>query len=228
MRVLDVGANSGLYAMLAGRLAGPDGWRWALEPAPDMFSLLLEIVARPGRCPSLRDGCRGGRQRGDDAPRRRRGLSVTRTATWLPTGRRRPRAGSRPTTLDALEGEHRLAPLDFLKLDVEGGEYFGAARRAGAARGERRARHHVRVGRAVARARRPPSRGRFRLAPSFGFEVYAEGPFPRLAVWSTRPALEGHALGRAGPAPTAASSSRLAICRSRGGAVPDRDTSSGV
>jgi hypothetical protein len=40
MRVLDVGANSGLYSIFANRFVGDEGHVWALEPSAETFSLL--------------------------------------------------------------------------------------------------------------------------------------------------------------------------------------------
>jgi len=122
MRVVDVGANAGLYSILAGRLVGDEGQVWALEPSSDTFSLLLENLELNAPLPvtPLRVAL-------GDAPKTMRlvsesgfgdayryvvddsASSVQGESVWV-------------ATLDTLDAEHSLAPVDFIKLDIEGGE----------------------------------------------------------------------------------------------------------
>lgn len=122
MRVADVGANSGLYSILAGGLVGPHGHVWALEPSTEMFSLLLENIELNGPLPvtslsvavsDVEEPMRLVADRGfGDAYRYTVPAATELEGEVVPV-----------VTLDSLEAEHGLAPLDFLKLDIEGGEY---------------------------------------------------------------------------------------------------------
>ena len=122
MRVADVGANSGLYSILAGGLVGPSGHVWAIEPSREMFSLLVENIALNGPLPvtplgvavsDAEEPMRLVADRGFGDAYRYLVTAATKVEGEI----------VRTVTLDALEGEHGLAPLDFLKLDIEGGEY---------------------------------------------------------------------------------------------------------
>ncbi|MCA1659121.1 MAG: FkbM family methyltransferase [Verrucomicrobiaceae bacterium] len=46
MRIVDVGANVGLYALLMAQLAGPDGSVLAFEPEPNLFAMLVANCTR--------------------------------------------------------------------------------------------------------------------------------------------------------------------------------------
>jgi FkbM family methyltransferase len=122
MRVADVGANSGLYSILAGGLVGPNGHVWAMEPSTETFSLLLENIALNGPLPvtplgvavsDAEESMRLVAERGfGDAYR-----------FLVPAATEFEGEVVRTVTLDSLQAKHDLAPLDFLKLDIEGGEY---------------------------------------------------------------------------------------------------------
>ena len=120
MQVADIGANVGYYTVLTSRLVGPSGRVFAFEPAPKNFELLLKNLET--------NGCRNVRpfqvalssQSGTGT------LYLDGSATGNPSmsGDNVPdKAGEvqvQTVTLDeALSGE---APIDFLKIDVQGAE----------------------------------------------------------------------------------------------------------
>jgi FkbM family methyltransferase len=127
MTFIDVGANIGLYSILAQKRVGPTGTVWAFEPSEESFRRLQKNLAlnachcvHPYRVAlgatstSLKlksdagfgDAYRylvpnstGGEQRRDDE--------------WVPV-----------TTLDLFSREHEIQNAALLKIDVEGGEYL--------------------------------------------------------------------------------------------------------
>jgi FkbM family methyltransferase len=123
LRVLDVGANSGLYSIFASRLVGDEGHVWALEPSAETFSLLLENLELNAPIP-VTPVCVGV----SDAPGTMRLVNdpgFGDVYRYVVPGSAGSGIGEpvRVTTLDALDEQHRFAPIDFLKLDIEGGEY---------------------------------------------------------------------------------------------------------
>jgi len=48
MRVLDIGANQGIYSLLMSRLVGPSGHLHCFEPDPRLFASLRENCRRSG------------------------------------------------------------------------------------------------------------------------------------------------------------------------------------
>ena len=185
-------ANSGLYAMLAGRLVGPDG-QAGVEPAPDMFSLLLENVEPAGRCPSRRWMSRWATERGRCASSSTR-ASVT--YRYLAPDRPATASGAGPASRRSTRSRASTAPLDFLKLDVEGASI---GRCAAGGRCSEASDGLVIMFESDAQwcARRPPSRGAFDLPGRSGSRSTRGRAVPAVGGLSTRPALEGHALGRA-------------------------------
>jgi FkbM family methyltransferase len=184
MRVADVGANSGLYSILAGGLVGPSGNVWAIEPSRETFSLLLENIELNGPlpvtplCVAVSDAEKPMRLVAD--------LGFGDAYRYLvPAATEFEGELVRAVTFDSLEAEHGLAPLDFLKLDIEGGEY--RALRGGKAVLEASDRLVVmfesdpqwceRAG-----CRREDS---FELLRSCGFDVYAWGGHSR--GWCSEP-----------------------------------------
>jgi FkbM family methyltransferase len=128
MKVVDVGANIGLYSILADKCVGPSGTVWGFEPSPESFvrlkkNLLLNDCRRvePFRI-ALSD-------RADTAMhlKRDRGFGdayrylVTTSSTGQTSGEE---LESVPvTTLDRWARENTIDRIDFLKVDIEGGEF---------------------------------------------------------------------------------------------------------
>jgi FkbM family methyltransferase len=122
MSVIDVGANIGLYSILAAMRTGPNGRVWAFEPSSES-SNRLERNLRLNNCNTVEVV--------------RLALSDTISAASLISDQgfgdayRYVRADAPPsdgevvkvTTLDAWAAANSVGPIDFLKVDIEGGEY---------------------------------------------------------------------------------------------------------
>ena len=122
MSVVDVGANIGLYSILAALRTGPAGRVWAFEPSSESASR-LERNLRLNNCERVEVV--------------RLALSDTTSSASLVSDRGfgdayrylRPDAAEsggeivKMTTLDAWAAANAIGPADFLKVDIEGGEY---------------------------------------------------------------------------------------------------------
>ena len=134
MRVIDIGANIGLYSILADRLVGPEGQVWAFEPSMESTARLhrnlalngarsvltvkvalsdqdggvLELTRDPGRGDGERFLAAGGARQ----------LAVARE------GRSHDAESVPVTTLDHYFHDQLASgvKIDFLKIDIEGGE----------------------------------------------------------------------------------------------------------
>jgi len=117
MAVADVGANFGLYALLAARAVGARGRVHAVEPAAATVRVLEDNVARNRLGAVTVHRCAAG------AVRERRAL-VTHwhsTLNTLYASPLAPEAGREEVDVRPLD-ELVPAPLDVLKIDVEGAE----------------------------------------------------------------------------------------------------------
>jgi FkbM family methyltransferase len=119
MRVLDIGANVGLYSLLLSRLVGKGGSVIAIEPDPDLFAALesscrtnaadnielhkVAAAAESGRLSLYRSLLNAGDNRIGSHDR----ADTTR------------RVEARAATVDELVGGR---PVDFIKMDVQGWE----------------------------------------------------------------------------------------------------------
>jgi FkbM family methyltransferase len=127
MRVVDVGANIGLYSILAASRLGDTGRVWAFEPSRESYDRLLRNLEL-NRCSCVQpiQAALG------DAPNRSSTLlsdaGYGDAYRYLsPASEHEPRGASgevvRETTLDACAAEYAINRIDFIKIDVEGGEY---------------------------------------------------------------------------------------------------------
>ncbi len=125
MTVFDIGANQGLYTLLAARRVGSSGRVFAFEPAPSEFRRLARNLALNGfsnvvTVPSAvgsHEGkttlyvCLDGR--GDYSacrpPHDVKGARCSRTTVPI-------------TSLDTFIQQNEISAADFVKVDVEGGE----------------------------------------------------------------------------------------------------------
>jgi FkbM family methyltransferase len=119
MRVLDIGANVGLYSLLLSRLVGEAGSVIAIEPDPNLFAALesscqvnsaenielhnVAAAAKPGRLSLYRSLLNAGDNRIGSKDR----------------GRSTRRIETQAMTIDEIVGSRRV---DFIKLDVQGWE----------------------------------------------------------------------------------------------------------
>lgn len=138
--VLDVGANFGGHAILFSHLVGRKGRVIAFEPVPDSFAALQENVELRARFPNisifpLAVGNPAAatdtvliRVPGDDFGQA--SLAIQSAGSWEGESNIRQYSVSM-TSLDADLSVQRLPRIDFVKVDVEGGELNvlkGAAR----------------------------------------------------------------------------------------------------
>ena len=123
MSVLDIGAHHGFYTLMASDRVGPRGHVVAFEPSPRERRRLLWHV-RLNRCTNVRVEATalGGRE--------------SRADLFMVTGRQTGCNSLRPpdvnegtrvlqvpvVTLDTYMVREKMAPVDFIKIDVEGAE----------------------------------------------------------------------------------------------------------
>ena len=134
MHVVDIGANVGLYTVLAAQLVGPNGRVLSAEPVPNMLALLRSNVVRnrlaqveifPGAVTNQAGTCsiefvEGGEEYS----------SLGSIAHPDVPGQNRRRVDVPGETLDALVAQHGLCPA-LVKVDTEGAEglvFSGASR----------------------------------------------------------------------------------------------------
>ena len=128
MKVVDVGANIGLYSVLAAKLVGPTGAVWAFEPSPDTFSALQRNLSL-NRC----DHVRAFQLALSDTPDATLPLRTDQGygdayRYLVQSSTAKPPDGADTTlvpvtTLDQWGASAGLRDIDFLKVDIEGGEY---------------------------------------------------------------------------------------------------------
>ena len=123
-RVLDVGANIGLYTLLLARLVGPDGSVTAFEPGPLSFSLLKLNTSLNGyknikvENKGVTDSSRTEYYYSDQA------TESGSTVTTLTPDFGHPREKITVDTVSLDDYYHELhQPIDYIKIDIEGGEY---------------------------------------------------------------------------------------------------------
>jgi FkbM family methyltransferase len=142
MHVVDIGANVGLYSIIADKIVGPAGKVWAFEPSTQTYGSLIRNLRLNG-CVSVtpakvalgeKSGCSmilkrdAGQQDGeryllpesDDAFSSPDAACGSGDSELVPV-----------STLDDYFVTQGMPRLDFLKMDVEGGEFaiFKGARR---------------------------------------------------------------------------------------------------
>jgi FkbM family methyltransferase len=120
MRVLDIGANYGIYSVAMGRAVGPDGRVWAFEPSRSTFRFLRHTLADNDLNQVGPDDC----ALSDQAGRGRLTQNTNAELNSLLHGST-PDPGSeevRIDTLDAAAERRGMERVDFVKLDAEGEE----------------------------------------------------------------------------------------------------------
>ncbi|MFN0104379.1 MAG: FkbM family methyltransferase [Bryobacteraceae bacterium] len=128
MKVVDVGANIGLYSIFCEKLAGQTGTVWAFEPSGESFGRLRKNLAL-NRCERVRPIQIALSDKSDVFLTLKSDPGFGDAYRYLATS---PEASTKNggdiesvevTTLDAWAAKNGLIELDFLKVDVEGGEY---------------------------------------------------------------------------------------------------------
>jgi FkbM family methyltransferase len=117
MTVVDAGAHIGHYTRLFSRLAGAGGKVYAFEPQPDNFALLARNAARPN---VVRCAVAVGASSGTTTLH----LSPGSSNHSLHPGYTESRGtiAVEQVALDDWFAAGRIGPVDFVKVDVEGGE----------------------------------------------------------------------------------------------------------
>src|SRR5882762_7447241 len=123
MTALDIGAHHGLYTLLASKRVGPSGRVFAFEPSPRERKALRWNV-RMNRCKNVViEGLALGNEEGEGSLYVVDGHETGCNSLRPPalTGETSP-IQVRVTSLDGWLGTHLAKSVDFIKLDVEGGE----------------------------------------------------------------------------------------------------------
>jgi FkbM family methyltransferase len=118
MRVLDIGANYGIYSVGIGKAVGATGRVWAFEPSSGTLTFLRHTLAANAMAQVIVDDCalsdRAGRGQ----------LSVNTDSEFNSLGHG-PAESSEEVRLDTLDGAAArlgMHGIDFVKLDAEGEE----------------------------------------------------------------------------------------------------------
>jgi FkbM family methyltransferase len=121
-RVVDIGANIGLYTLLFARLVGNTGAVIAIEPGPKSFDLLKRNIAENSyeniRAENAAVADRSGTI---DLFVCRSGESDNRIAGTLVDHDQRDKVSVRCATLDEIVGREAV---DFIKMDAQGAEFM--------------------------------------------------------------------------------------------------------
>ncbi|HYF50209.1 MAG TPA: FkbM family methyltransferase [Planctomycetota bacterium] len=126
MVALDVGANLGYFTLLMANLVGKSGRVYAFEPNPRMHATLSENIAlntelNDGRlqCASFALGGEAGRLQFFCPVAGHEGVGGLKNTQRAPLDRV---VDVDVMTLDAFVEREKIARIDFIKLDIEGGE----------------------------------------------------------------------------------------------------------
>lgn len=123
MTVLDIGANQGLYSLIASRRVGASGRVFSFEPSPrERRALRLNLALNFCRNVAVQALALGSQEASADlyvVQGNQTGCNSLRPpdvySSTLPVA-------VKVTTLDQWLSQHRISRVDFIKLDVEGAE----------------------------------------------------------------------------------------------------------
>jgi FkbM family methyltransferase len=121
MTVFDVGANLGIYTLLAARRAGPGGQVHAWEPVPDLFDLLAQSV-RLSRFRNVSLNRAAVSDRGGSMPMFLAEGTKSDIHALAPSAERSRQIEVPVMALDEYAAERGIERVDLLKLDIEGAE----------------------------------------------------------------------------------------------------------
>jgi FkbM family methyltransferase len=128
MRVVDVGANVGLYSIVAQKRVGPGGEVWAFEPSPESFVRLKKSLHLNG-CTEVHPFQLALSDQEDTILKLRSAKGFGDAYRYLASNAGGAREDgdyeeSVPvTTLDRWASDTGVEGVDFLKVDIEGGEF---------------------------------------------------------------------------------------------------------
>ena len=135
MNVVDVGANVGLYSILAAKLIGTSGRVWSFEPSSETHACLLRNLSLngvesviPNRL-ALADVGRSRLALCRDAGYRDGDRYLSRAQDRMEGGQRDSEGGAYSEIVDVMNLDSYAdencgnARIDFIKMDIEGGEF---------------------------------------------------------------------------------------------------------
>jgi FkbM family methyltransferase len=128
MNVVDVGANIGLYSIVADKRVGLNGKVWGFEPSPESFVRLKKNLALNG-CSRVQPCRIALSDRADTEMHLKRDRGFGDAYRYLVTSSNGDTATGEElesvpvTTLDRWAQDNIGVPIDFLKVDIEGGEF---------------------------------------------------------------------------------------------------------
>jgi FkbM family methyltransferase len=127
MKVVDVGANVGLYSIVAQQRVGAAGQIWAFEPSHESFARLKRNL-QLNRCISVHPFQLALGDQKDGTLKLRSAKGFGDAYRYLEAASNAIQDGGyeepvRVTTLDKWARDAGVETIDFLKVDVEGGEF---------------------------------------------------------------------------------------------------------
>jgi FkbM family methyltransferase len=124
MKVVDAGANIGLYSLLAARCVGDDGQIWSFEPSQTTYKFLLDNLALNGMRTVETHRLALSDVKGELTLRAERGFGdLYRHLDYTGSASEGDMVESvAVVTLDDFASSQEIDQIDFLKIDVEGGE----------------------------------------------------------------------------------------------------------
>lgn len=125
MTVIDVGANVGVYSILAEKRVGKKGHVWAFEPSRESFERLLRNLEL-NECQNVNPVQIGLSDQPDSSAALLSDRGYGDAYRYVASSSQVSIASSEAialTTLDEYASENGITDIDFMKVDVEGNEY---------------------------------------------------------------------------------------------------------
>jgi FkbM family methyltransferase len=124
MKVVDAGANIGLYSLLAAKCVGADGQVWAFEPSQTTFRFFVDNLALNGVSNVETHRLALSDVKGELTLRAEQGFGdLYRHLDYSGNASEGDAVESvAVVTLDDFASSQKIDQIDFLKIDVEGGE----------------------------------------------------------------------------------------------------------
>jgi FkbM family methyltransferase len=126
MKVIDVGANIGVYSILAQQRVGNTGYVWAFEPSSESYRRLLKNLAL-NKCDRVQPAQTALSARSDTPFVLRSDPGFGDAYRYLAPSQETGGATGETVpavTLDLYASRNGIAAVDFIKVDVEGCEYM--------------------------------------------------------------------------------------------------------
>lgn len=126
--IIDVGANAGLFTILASKTVGPNGKIYAFEPTPSTFSILRENI-KVNNCtnaiavPIALSNCKE-KVSMVTPPTTKKGYNDAWNQMQKSQTPNDPVANIEANTLDNFIDENGIKQVDLIKVDIEGAELY--------------------------------------------------------------------------------------------------------